>query len=120
MDERAPQFLIVVDLAVEHDPDRPILVADRLLAAVEIDDSQTAHPQSGAWAEVDAFFVGTAVHQHPAHRPNFALEDRFAVKANDSSNATHDGFPLRFPAEESGRRHLPLAAVARRARSSER
>jgi hypothetical protein len=29
--------------------------------------------------------------QHLAHRADFVFKHRFAVKANDSSNATHDG-----------------------------
>src|SRR4051794_32116330 len=85
------QLAIVVDLAVEHDPDRAILVADWLMTAVDIDDAEASHAEADAGAHVDAFFVGPAVDQHLTHRPDFAFEDRFAVEANDSSNTTHDG-----------------------------
>ena len=38
--ELAAQLLIVVDLAVEDDLDRAILVADGLIAAVQVDDRE--------------------------------------------------------------------------------
>jgi hypothetical protein len=44
--ELAPQVAVVVDLAVEDDPDGAILVADRLLAVVEIDDAQPPHAEA--------------------------------------------------------------------------
>jgi hypothetical protein len=37
----APQLHIVKNLAIEHDPDRAILVVDRLVAAGQVDDTQT-------------------------------------------------------------------------------
>ena len=45
MTERAElfaEFAVVVDFAVEDDPDGTVLVRDRLLSAFEIDDGQAA------------------------------------------------------------------------------
>ena len=36
----------VVDLAVEDDPDRAVLVGERLIAGREIDDAQAAMPEA--------------------------------------------------------------------------
>src|SRR5205814_6856426 len=38
----------VVDLAVEHDPGRLVLVVNRLVAAGHVDDAEPAHAQSDA------------------------------------------------------------------------
>ena len=46
--ELAPQLAVVVDLAVEDDPDRAVLVGDRLLAGLEVDDGQPAHAEPDA------------------------------------------------------------------------
>ena len=85
------QLAVVVDLAIEDDPDRSIFVADRLLAAVQVDDAQASHAQPDAITQVHTFFIRPSMHQHLAHRADFVFKHRFAVKANDSSNATHDG-----------------------------
>ena len=37
----APQLHVVENLAIEHHPDRAILVVDRLVAAGQVDDAQT-------------------------------------------------------------------------------
>src|SRR5262245_16751980 len=89
LNEHPAQFLVVIDLAVEHNPGRSVLVADLLLTAPDIDDAQPTHTQSDTGAEVNTFFIGPAVHQHLAHRADFVFEHWLAVKANDSSNATH-------------------------------
>src|SRR5205085_1724228 len=41
--ERAAQLAVVVDLAVEHDPDRAVFVRDGLLSVAEVDDAQPPH-----------------------------------------------------------------------------
>src|SRR5262245_46583580 len=89
LNEHPAQLLVVINLAVEHNPDRSVLVADRLLTAPEVDDAQPTHTQSDTGAEVNTLFIGPAVHQHLAHPADFVFEHRLAVKANDSSNATH-------------------------------
>jgi hypothetical protein len=90
LQEHLTQLTVVVDLAVEDDPDGPILVADWLLAALEVDDAQPSHAESNTWTEIHAFLVRAPVHQQSAHRADFLFQDRFAVKANDSSNTAHD------------------------------
>ena len=53
--------LVVVDLAVEDDLDRAVLVADRLVAAGQVDDRQPAVDQADARLLPEAFGVGAAV-----------------------------------------------------------
>jgi hypothetical protein len=45
--ELGPHRRVVVDLAVERDPDRLVLVGERLMPAGEIDDAQAAVRESG-------------------------------------------------------------------------
>ena len=44
-DQLRPQLLEVVDLAVHHHGDRPILVEDRLVARREVDDREPPHAE---------------------------------------------------------------------------
>ncbi len=62
---------VVVDLAVEGDPDRAVLVGERLVAALEVEDRQAPHADAGpvAWIGVGPLVVGTAVLQTRQHRP---------------------------------------------------
>ena len=62
-----PELPVVVDLAVEDDPDRSVLVRHRLLAVLEIDDAQPPHAEADALAEIDALVVGPAMHHRAAH-----------------------------------------------------
>src|SRR5262249_59821643 len=58
----------VVDLAVEHGPDRPVFVRERLIAGCEIDDAQAAVAKADAGADVEAVGVGTTVCDRGRHR----------------------------------------------------
>ena len=80
--EIAPQLLVVVDLAVEDDPDRAVLVRDRLVAAVEIDDAEAAHAERDAVADVHTLIVGAAMRHGAAHGANLVLVNRLPVPAN--------------------------------------
>jgi hypothetical protein len=65
--QATPQFLVVVDLTVEDDPDRAIRIAHRLLAAVQIDDAQTPMTQRDVTTQENPFVVRPAVSQAPSH-----------------------------------------------------
>ena len=70
--ELGGQLLVVVDLAVQHDDDRAVLVEDRLVAGLEVDDSQPLDAEADAVVEEEAARVWAAVLDHRAH----ALEQR--------------------------------------------
>src|SRR2546423_2444721 len=65
---------MVVDLAVQHAPDRRIFVADRLMSAGDIDDAQPPHSQPNPREGIDihAFIIRTAVLHQPVHPKNAA------------------------------------------------
>src|SRR5512132_21072 len=65
------QLGVVEDLAVEGDPDRPVLVAERLLTALHVDDGEARVGKAASSVAVDAELVGAAVTQggcHPLQR----------------------------------------------------
>jgi hypothetical protein len=61
------QLEVVVDLAVEYDNDRPILVVDRLVTGVQIDHRQSLDAESDAVLLVRAARIGTPVLDRVAH-----------------------------------------------------
>ena len=58
----------VVDLAVEDDPDRAVLVAERLIAGRQIDDAEPPVAEADAGADVEAVRVGAAMRDRRGHR----------------------------------------------------
>ena len=66
-DQGLAQLAVVVDLAVEDDDDRPVLVGDRLVAGREVDDAQPLDAETRAVADEVSARVGAAVLDHGAH-----------------------------------------------------
>src|SRR5687768_9947737 len=91
--EIAAQLAVVVDLPVEDNPDGPVFVGDRLMAAREVDDAQPAHAERHAVTEIHPLVVRTAVHDRGAHAADVRLRYRSSIPAHDSGNAAHRYFP---------------------------
>ena len=58
---------MVVDFAVEDDPDRSVFVREWLLAGAQVDDAQSPMRESGKGVDVQAGFVRTAMLEDVAH-----------------------------------------------------
>jgi hypothetical protein len=86
-----PQFLVVVDLAVEDHPDGPVLVCHGLLAAIEVDDAEPPHAQSDAVANIDALLIGSSMSHRPAHGPDVVFLHLGSVPSDNSSDTAHKG-----------------------------
>jgi hypothetical protein len=67
LDELHAQRLEVVDLAVEGDGHRAILVVDRLVAALEIDDAQPPEPERRMLIDAVALAVRPAMGDDVGH-----------------------------------------------------
>ncbi len=61
------QFGILKQLAVERDPDRLILIADRLPAAGQVNDRQPPSSERHPRLDVDLLVVGPSVRNGPRH-----------------------------------------------------
>ena len=66
--EPVPQRGEVVDLAVEDRPDRAVLVGERLMASLQVNDRQPAKPQRCVVVPIGSRVVRTAVDNPVHHR----------------------------------------------------
>jgi hypothetical protein len=82
---------VVEDLAVEDDPDRPVLVGERLLPGAQIDDRQARVPERGALIAVHPEFVGAAMAERADHgRQPVEIDRRQAIaERNGAGDAAH-------------------------------
>src|SRR5262249_30281254 len=86
--ELAPQLTVVVDLAVMDDVERSVLVRDRLVAGLEVDDGETPRGQGrGAVGEL-AGAVPAPMDERGAHRGE-ALGIDGAARGHDSAEPAH-------------------------------
>ena len=91
--EPRTQRLEVVDLAVQDDRDRTVLVVDRLPAGDQIDDAEppVPEPRHAARRHVFAVAVGSAVGERTRHRPERGDVDRpIRAKRHLPGDPTHD------------------------------
>src|SRR5262249_51762236 len=66
-EQRFAQLAVVVDLPVQDDDDRPVLVEDRLVAGIQVDDRQTLNAEADVAIDVDAARVRPSVLDDSAH-----------------------------------------------------
>ena len=85
-----PQRLEVVDLAVEHEPQRAVLVAHRLRGPRrEVDDAEPPHPEPDRAVDPDALVVRPAMAKGRGHAAKQILSRRGTVEMNRAGDATH-------------------------------
>ena len=87
--EILPKRLVVVDLAVENDPDGAVLIRDRLVAARKVDDAEAPHAETHGAFGVEALIVGPAMPDLVAHRLDDELL-RYASKREIPRDSAHD------------------------------
>src|SRR5436309_15422484 len=85
-----PQFLEVVDLAVENSDDAPVFIRDRLLAPAQVDDAQAAHSERHFFVEIHAGIIGTTVANHLEHvAENLSVRAIMRFVFVETADATH-------------------------------
>ena len=97
-DQLAAQLDVVVDLAVEDDPDALVFVGERLAPAGEIDDAESGGDRGRPGAQVIAVIVGAAVRDQLGHAEDLRAIDRGCL-VHATGNAAHvlEGYGLRAP-----------------------
>ena len=88
------QGLEVVNLAVQNDPNRFVLVADRLVTMLDVNDAEAAHGQPYRTRDVVALVVRATMHHdlaHPLERLALRSFGLFCVQY--PANAAHRVFP---------------------------
>ena len=111
------EFLVVVDAAVEGDPDAAVLVGHRLAAALGVDDGQAIVPEHqplrGALPETLA--VGPAMEHRAEHRPQPVTIRQGAMNCR---NPAHQELP--FNTRWGGTRHCRQGQEKNHAATSRR
>jgi hypothetical protein len=79
------QLPVVVYLPVEHGPDRSVLVAQRLMPGLEVDDAQAAMAHAYPMVDELALVVRTAMHDG-IHHP---MQERLVLQPDESADAAH-------------------------------
>ncbi len=116
--EFSAQFHVIVNLAVADDVNRSVLVRDRLLAAVEIDNAQPPHRQADAGLDEEAFIIRSAMAQRVGHFAEEGTAISSVFRGDVAGDAAHS-LPLRFWAR-GGKPHLvPLVTTMRASRLRE-
>src|SRR5262249_51190671 len=91
-----PDVLVVVELAVLHRPDGAVLVADRLVAALDVDDAEPPHAECDARLEMRAAVVRAAVRHgvgHPVEHVRLDYEAGLAPGLDDSTDPANGPNP---------------------------
>jgi hypothetical protein len=84
------QGYMIVNFAIEHDPDRVVFVADWLMPGCKIYDAEAAHAQSNIALRERALVIGTTMDngaRHPAQ--DFGTDLSARLKVQDAHNPTH-------------------------------
>ena len=81
---------MVIDLAVEDDPDILVLVGQRLMAALDVNDAQPPHGQADILFDEEAFVVGPAMRDPAVHAgQHVTLDVPVAIGKEDAADSTH-------------------------------
>src|SRR5262249_37826942 len=68
--ESLTQLRMVINFAIEDDPNGPIFVAEGLVSAGDVNNAEPAHPDGGWAVGIYAFIVWAAVRHGGAHAAN--------------------------------------------------
>ncbi len=86
----AAQLAVVVDLAVLDDDDAAVLVGDRLVAMLEVDDREAACGQRDTVLVKETIAVRAAMDQAAVHFPHrIKVRDRAALGHSDAADPAH-------------------------------
>ena len=83
------QLAVVVDLAVARRPERLLDIAQRLVAAGQVDDRQAAHRDAAIGVNVHALVIGPAMPRDVAHRRQGVGHNALAVEIENPVDAAH-------------------------------
>src|SRR5207249_5851769 len=88
--EVAPNLRVVVDLAVEDNPNALILVRQRLMAGTQVDDAETPMAERSTIVRENPGLIGASMRENVAHRRRASGRvRRQPFEGNNSGNPTH-------------------------------
>ena len=84
------QFFMVINLAIENDPDILVLVGQRLMAALDVNDAQTPHGEADILLNEETLVVGPSMHDSSVHAgQDVTLDVPVAIGKEDAADPTH-------------------------------
>src|SRR5271157_2840637 len=119
--EILPQFGILEQLAVEGNPDRSILIGERLTAPCQIDDRQAPGPQGNSWLDVDLLVIRAPMSDRRRHGQESSRgEFPAASQVHSTCNTAHDVTSSNLPGrrETAYRRSAPAPPLVEQANGS--
>ena len=89
-----PKFRVVVYFPIEDDPDTPILVGNRLVSCLEVNDLEAPHSETDIAVQKEAFIVRAPVREGIGHSPDIVQRYSLApVIINNPCYSTHRFIP---------------------------
>src|SRR5437667_609268 len=88
--EPLTKLVEVVDLPIKNNPDRSVLVRDRLAPRIEVDDGESSHSQPHRAVAVVSFVVRATMDKLTTHRPQVLQAHRARpIEVELSSDPAH-------------------------------
>jgi hypothetical protein len=87
--ELLSQCRMIVNFAVEDDPNSAVLIRHWLIASFQIDDGKAAETQCDVSSQVEPVPVRASVHDAGGHAPNSIDRVSAFAKMQDTGNPTH-------------------------------
>src|SRR5579859_1683892 len=84
------KFRIIVNLTIQHHPQRAVFIGNGLMAGAEINDAETAKPKADSRARKNAFVVGASMNDGLVHAMDQFFGEGFPSSVfEDASHAAH-------------------------------
>ena len=92
VDQILVQGLEIIDLAIEDDPNRSVLVRHGLVSTGEVDNTQAVEGQADVASQIDSVVVRPAMPGDFAHPvDNIFLHAPGGIEIEEPANSAHDG-----------------------------
>jgi len=89
-DQFLAQLRVIVDLAIEDNPDCPVFIADGLIPGGEVDDAQPPHANANWTFDVYSFVVRSAMKHGLAHvAEDRSIHLRIPIEFHNPSDPAH-------------------------------
>ena len=85
----SPQFDVIVNFPVANDVDGSILVRDRLLSAIQINNRKSLHGKSNRTINIFAIAIGTTMKHELTHFVQDRWLNRGLIEVEDAEDAAH-------------------------------
>ncbi len=90
LDELFAQGKMVINFAVEHDPERAVFVRNRLMSTRNVDNAEPPHADSDPAVRIKTFVVGPAMADYAAHfAQSSSVRPRVPSEFKNPSDAAH-------------------------------